>query len=472
MSYKVLTDHKDYRAVKRSRFFNKLFIFLFALVFAIGMADYIFTTETETDYLSWFFLKPNSDNWNMYYREYKEIPIIFSIITLVIFLFHFIPYKWKITSYLEKIKQFTLNFIPLYFSGNDKRNIYIRFGFSTAIKNNFLERKVSHGNYLTKKPLSIFTGEYSPNKIFSYKNNILEIEKFFLSQNDFLELFMIIEGYLSNLIEVTEEISFHDFFAFGRSKHFKNEKAIKIFIKKVERDKKKRTLLVEQLEDLDIDDVQEIKEFIESFSDIKTFKKTLKRMVVFSPLALKGFLERVYIDSTRYYKNIKKFDSNVYIAMLDSYPNLDEKKIIEITVFLHFYKIINLYMGLPSGIITARAEDYSFKRIVDDFEHFSNSLGIRQIKKGVNDALGEYDDRFARAFMIFYHEYTRNSQYSNIIKTSIQKFNPIMGFDEIVELEKTSEKNLSDAIQFGNYNEADGIPDFVKQENYFEKREK
>lgn len=442
--------NKNYEAVIKQRRVFAIFIFFSTLLISVGTVDVLLNGEGDYgDYL-WFnpFDTANNAKNRYYYENYMYIPVTTSIVSLMIWLFHFgNPKRWYIKK-LEKAKQTIIKFVPFYFDGYDERNLYIRFGFKFSLMNNFLKRKVHQKNYLKKVSyLGIFIEDLSPHKIFEVQVSAgtkkkppkminLKINKKFTNENMFFELFKIIEGYLVSNVDIIKNIPLKDYRAIGTEKAIFTKESAKYFVKQnIEEKKEKKALKdFEQLFDKknqkkikEEDFKKEFKKIIKKYAGSKGllyYRNNIKKMVVFSPVAIKEMMDRVYIDSKRYYSQIKLFRSKTYEKIME-YGEINEEKMLSLISFVYFYKIINLFMGLPSGIITARLKDYDMKRILDDIDHFEASRGIRQIKAGENDRRGKYNDIFARGFMIFYHEYTNNSFNKNLLSSIFNNFDPL-----------------------------------------------
>jgi len=446
--------NKNYDAVIKQRRIFAVFIFFSVLFLSIGTVDILLNGEGDyADYL-WFnpFDTANNAKDRYYYENYIYVPITTFAISLIVWLFHFgNPKRWYIKK-LESMKQAVIKFIPFYFDGYDERNLYIRFGLKFSLMNNFLKRKIHQQNYLKKvSHLEIFVGELSPHKMFEVQMTSgtkkkppkmlnLNINKRFTNENMFFELFRIVEGYLVSNVDIVKNIPLKEYKAIGTEKAIFTKESAEYFVEhNIEKAKEKKILkdfeeLFEKKKQKKIKEdafKKEFKKIIKKYAGSKGllhYRNNVRKMVVFSPLAIKEMMDRVYRDSKRYYLQVKLFRSKTYERIME-YGEIDEGKMLSLMSFIYFYKIINLFMGLPSGIITARLKDYDMQRIIDDIDHFEASRGIRQIKAGENDRSGKYNDTFARSFMIFYHEYTNNSFNKNSLSAIFDNFDPLRTVD-------------------------------------------
>lgn len=429
---KIHERSNNNEAVRIQKRNNKYLFYLMVAMLSYGIYDMFFKYNTAVISL---FVNPFKSDF--YLKNNYHLILTMLIITVLIYLFHFGSMKRKYIQKLEKAKQKILDFFPIYCTGSDERNLYFRFGLKESLKKNFVERNIHKQDYLKKVSfLSVFVEEYSPHKLFSYKNKTLKISEYFNDEKDYLELFRIIEGYLidnKNIDIFQNDLPLSKFKAIGSYSPRYTKESIKYFLNNCSKEK-----LYKKFENI-FDDKNlskdkrnaKIKKLIISemgergFIDYKT---DVSKMVVFSSRALYEFLEKIHNDSKAYLTKIKLFKTKAYEDML-SFGEIDEDKILDLIVFCHFFKIINLFMGLPSGIVTARISDYHFSRILDDLEHFEDSIGIREIKKKINDYNSKFDDTFPRSFMVFYHDYYRNSKNREVLTDILTSFNPLVSLD-------------------------------------------
>lgn len=388
--------------------------------------------------------------------------------TILIYLFHFGNTKRKYLQKLETIKQKFFNFLPFWITGNDERNLYFRFGFEHSLKNSFLMRKVSRKDYLEKVSfLSHFVGDLSPHNFFRVGDKVLDISKYFHNDKDYFDLFKIIEGYLSKNIDIFQNTPLKDYQSIGTYNPKFTKESFSYFLKNCKvQDEKILKRCETKFKEINANKVYtkkqkqlKIKALIEkelggetAFND---YKISIYKMVVFSPKALQEFLEKIYIETKEFYTKNQLLQGKCFKNMR-AFGVLDNDKVetlYEYMVFCYFFKIINYFMGLPSGIITARIKDYSFARVVDDFEHFENSRGIRLIKKRKNDKDSKFNDTFAHIFMILFHEYKMNSKHREDLEVLLTKFNPLLSFEVISD-------NPDISTSFGIKPKEDYIPTF------------
>ena len=429
-------------------------IILAFLLMSMGINDFILNEDGQGSYLDYMFVSPFSDDEvskNFFHKNWPYT-VFMLLVTITMRFFFFGNPKKKYIQKLENIKRAVLEYVPFYFDGKDTRNNYIRFGMQTAFKNGFLERKISQGQYLKQvKYLNIFTGSNSPDIILNLKTNY--ITDSFLSYDRYVEVFKIIEGYIGGNIDIVKDVPFKKYWAIGTNEPMYSDESILTFIKvHIPKEKSKRfpytkkeatvkcKALIKKIKDLDEkEQIEYKKKFILHITNKKTqtYKNHVFKMVVFSPLAVKEAVEIIEKEARRFLLKHKKLRTAL-MDKINEYGEIDEEKFIEILKFLSFYKIINLFMGLPSGIVTARVEDYTLSRIIDDVELFEKSRTIRQIKPMINDKRGKYDDTEARAYMIFHHEFFLNSLNAHPIKKIFDKFDAL----RTISLEEMPDINL------------------------------
>lgn len=424
---------------------HRLFMFWFiAVVFmmiSMSVTNVLFTADgREGSYFDYLFISPtsNSEISINYYENNYLFSAFALLVAVVLRLFFFGKIKRSYIAKLEKIKRILSNFIPLfYINGKDSRNNFIRFGMQEAFKHGFLERKIEQGNYLDKVDLlGIFVGNYSPDSILSLRSSY--IKESFINNHDYFEVFRIIEGYLKKNIDAVQNIPLSKYWAIGTSNSGYSNDSVKSFIKNVVPSEKNKTFLFTKSEaeanykklmppsnKLSKKEERAInKDFIKQLTKGKTapYDNFVYKMVVFSPLAIKEALQEIDQDARRFLKQRMRLGQTLKENILEFDSSIKTDNFIEIIKFLSFYKIINYFMGLPSGIVTARIENYSLSRILDDIDIFEKNITIRQIKPFINDKKGKYDDTFARAYMIFHHEYMHRSKNNNHIKSIFERF--------------------------------------------------
>lgn len=468
---KIEERNRNYEAQIKQRRNVYLFVIAICIFFSLSIVDSLLKGEGTYFQYMWFNPLRGTATDKYYFTKYFYLPIGMFVISAIIWLFNFGNPKRKYIKTLEKLKQKILLVIPFYFNGSDSINLYLRFGLKYSLENNFLKRKINQKDYLKKvKFLELFKGSLSPDKIFIIKNSNnkinLNIASRFLTKNDFFDLFKIIEGYMISNRDLAKNISLDKFSAIGSFGAVYSKESYEYFIHNYVSDTKVSKqikndfeLLFEEKFNKKIQLKQfQLKQFQLKFLKIienrvglkgeKLYKSSLKKMVLFSPLAISEFLNIIYLDSKRYLQTIKTLDSKVYNEM-NEYGKLNETKLLQLIVFVYFYKIINFYMGLPSGIITARLKDYDFQRVIDDIEHFEKSQGIRQVKNNNNDNNSKYNDIFARGFMVFYHNYTLNSRNAENIKRKLEVFNPLRNVDtqtNDISVDKIDLHNIGDYL--------------------------
>lgn len=428
-----ITNNEAVRVYKRN--YNLLMIAIL-VVFSFGLSQLYVTYDKETSNI--LFQNPFT-NKDYLKDNFTLIAFMFTT-TIIIYLFHFGNTKKAYIKKLEKARQKILHFFPIPVHATDERNLYIRFGLKYSLYNNFLKRKVHLENYLKRVDfLNIFADKFSPHLLFCYKarNSTikLDIGQYFLDENYFIDMFKIIEGYLKDNIDESLQVPLNEYRSIGGYKSAFTKKSVYYFIQNSISDKKIEKALKKDFNELyknNKDDAIKNKQAIIKIitkhlgqKGLDSYKVDVSKMVIFSPLAIHELLEKIYTDSRIYYNKIKLFKTNAYIDM-QSYGTYSESKLFEALMFCFFYKIMNNFIGLPSGLITARIKDWDLSRILDDFEHFEASCGIRQIKKFNNDKKSKYDDTFARTFMIFYHDYMYNSKHKDEIKKILLKFDPLL----------------------------------------------
>ncbi|KAB7891291.1 hypothetical protein [Poseidonibacter ostreae] len=427
---------------------NNYYLFLvFAGAMSYAFYDMFFTYGSQNASL---FSNP-FNNSGYIQANYSVMTVMFTS-TIIIYLFHFGKMKRNYVKRLEKIKQGLFNLFPFYFTGKDERNLYFRFGLKESLVENFVERKIHRQDYLKKVSfLSVFIEEQSPHALFQFKNGSADVSKYFNNENDYLDVFKIIEGYLidnKNIDIFQNFLDLKDFKAIGSFSPRYTKESVKYFLNSCGGEKtwKKFAPIFDDKNLSQKDKSIEIKKNITAEFGAKGFnnyKTDVSKMVVFSSKALHTFLEKIYNDSKSYYYKIKLFKTKAYSEMM-SYGDIDEEKLFTTLVFCHFFKVINLFMGLPSGVVTARIEDYHLARILDDFEHFENSIGIREIKRKINDKNSKFDDTFPRSFMIFYHDYYANSKNRELLSNVFSKFDPLVSLD-------VSDREVDIPSSFGTY---------------------
>jgi len=412
------------------------------LLISIGVTDLLLNSgKAETSYLDYFWISPFSDDKisKRYFHNYWWYSIIMLIISLIVRSFYLGNPKRSYIKKLEKMKRFLINFIPFYFDGDDSRNNYIRFGMKDTFINGFLERKISQGKYLKKVDyLSIFTGKFSPDLILNLKTNY--IHNAFTSNHYYVDLFKIIEGYITDNIDTYKNVPLQKYWAIGTRSAMYSDDSIESFIEtyvpsekhksfKYVKDEAKKQFKNLQKNIIKLEHKKKIEQkrnFVRTLlkNKIQKYKNHVNKMVVFSPLAVKEAIEIIEKDANRFLLRNRKLKTSL-IYKINQYGNVNYKELVEIMKFVVFYKIINNFMGLPSGIVTARIENYTLSRIIDDIEIFEKNIAIRQIKSFINDKHGKYDDTKAKAYMIFHHEFFLNSLNSQKIKEVFERFDAL-----------------------------------------------
>lgn len=441
-----------------------MFFFLLAslLIMSLGTLD-LFVEQKS--YFTYMKVSPFSDAKldKEYFSEYPFIPIGMFFISLLVWFFHFGNDKRAILVRLEKGKRTLFSFFPFLFDGKDSRNSFIRFGMEHAIINGFLERKINQEDYIKKvRHLNMFVNRLSPFELFTTSiskkaKRTSFIQNSFISNDRYIELFRIIEGYLSSNIDVVMNIKLEDYRAIGTLRPMYTKESIVNLINNyvpsetnvnwhVTRGqaKEKMELMYKDFKKKGIDKKAQrakIDALIKSFSKkdgMQIYKNATRRMIVFSPVAIKEMIITAERDAERYYKNINLFSAKAY-EKIHELRALNKDDMLETMKFLVFYKIISNFMGLPSGLVTARIQNYDLKRVVDDVGHFENSLSIRQVKKNINDIRGRYDDTFARGYMVFHHEFFLNSINSKSMQNLFDNFNPLT---TIMDIDKDADTSF------------------------------
>lgn len=435
------------RIYKRNR---KIFHFVTILFISYAIYMVLFIMRTGDSFS--LFINPFEAD---YLKKNWWVTLILFVLTVVLYLFHFGNGKRIYIKRLEFLKQKIFNFFNFYIDGNDERNLYLRFGLKDSLMNGFLLRCVRKKDYLKKAKLNIFSNKYHPNDFFKFNVNgkikSIDFKKYFHSENDYIELFQIIEGYLKNNIDVKQNISLKNYLSFNSINPAFTIESFDFYLNlsKIQNKKILKNAREDFIKILETAPKNEKKQQLESlirkyFKDegFKDYTIAVKQMVSFSVKALQEFLNFLYVDVLNFYTKCRVLENKAYQNLI-TYHRIDNEeldKLLEYMVFCYFFKIINQFMGLPSGIVTARIKDYSFARVIDDLEHFENSRGIRLIKKQENDQFSKFDDTFARAFMILYHEYKYNSINKDKVQLYIQKFNPLLSVD-ILDNMQLEEKN-------------------------------
>jgi len=412
------------------------------LLSSIGVTDlFLNGGKTDTSYMDYFAISPFSNDKisQKYYHEYWWYSILMLFISLLVRFFYLGNPKRNYIKKLEKIKRFLLDFIPLYIDGSDSRNNYIRFGMRDSFKNGFLERKISQGKYLKKVSyLKIFTGKYSPDHILNLKTNY--INNAFVSNHYYIDLFKIIEGYITGNIDTWKNVPLKKYWAIGTNATMYTDDSIDTFIETYVPSESHKSYQFSQYEAKQkfislkksiakLENKEKIKEkrtFVKILlkNKIQKYKNHVNKMVVFSPLAVKEAIEMIVGDAKRFLdRNIELHTS--LINKISPYGKVTNTELLEIFKFVIFYKIINNFMGLPSGIVTARIENYTLSRIIDDLEIFEKNIAVRQIKSSINDKKGKYDDTKAKAYMVFHHEFFLNSLNSQKLKDILERFDAL-----------------------------------------------
>ncbi len=427
---------RDYTNHKLMTFWLTIVIML---VLSVGLVDFVLNGKGK--YGAFFYVNPFSkDSFSQhYFKTYYWFPAIALFVTFIMRVFFFGNTKRKYIKALENTKRKLLMILPFYIDGKDSRNNYIRFGMQTSFKHGFLERKIQQGHYLEKvKHLHIFTGKMSPDYILCLRSDY--IPNAFLSRERYVEMFKIIEGYVKKNIDTVQNIPLKNYSALGSNQAYLTEDSIKTFIKIHVPEQKVKAFkygkneakgrfdgLLSNLKQKPKSSHRKYKKkFLEMLTngDLQKYNNHVRKMVILSPLAIKEYIEMTEKEAVRFLTRHKKLRTST-ITKLNEYGKVDEKYFIEIVKFVTFYKTINYFLGLPSGIVTARIEDYTISRIIDDIELFEKSTTIRQIKPYINDKKGKYNDTIARAYMIFHHELMNNSQNSDIIKKFESKFDAL-----------------------------------------------
>ncbi len=430
---KTAKAHSDYKLIT--------FWITIAVMLALSMGLINFLLDAKGKYGEYFYINPFAHNAfsRHYLRTYYWFPITTLIITFITRAFFFGNPKKKYISKLENIKRKILMFIPLYIDGEDSRNNYIRFGMEKSFKYGFLERRIQQGHYLEKvRHLSIFIRKMSPDHILNLRSDY--IPNTFISRTRYVEIFKIIEGYLKKNIDAVQNIHLQEYSAIGTKKAYLTNASIREFIKqqvsstkvksykytKKEAQVKFEKLLTEIKKQPKKAQQKLKKEFLMKLTNgkLQNYNNFINKMVIFSPLALKEYIALIESEGIRFLKQHTQLKTSL-LKKINEYSEIDEKYFIEILKFVTFYKIINYFLGLPSGIVTARIEDYTLSRIIDDIELFEKNTAIRQIKPYINDKRGKYDDTNARAYMIFHHEFMNNSKYCQVLKTLETRFDAL-----------------------------------------------
>lgn len=437
---------KTIKANQNHRLFMFWFIFLMSIIMSFAIVQMITGSES---YFEYFFVNPfdGSEKGQKYISENPIFIGVMIFMSINFYLFHFGNPKKGYIKKIDKMRIKSLDYIPFYFSGSDERNMYIKYGFEEALKHGFLERKIFNYDYLPKvSHLSVFTQEFSPDVIMFHKRDKrykFQTKDVFTSDEVYIELFRIIEKMLTNNTSAIINVDIKAYRAIGTdvdkfSKNsliqFSNDYIPKEDNKTWSRNREQFKRDIESMFSLfkkNKSSKKQIEKKIISYltklnkeKGVVSYSNFLRKMVIFSPLALRQMIEIVYNDAVRYYEEIATYRTSVYYAIHSmGYQKIDE--FFEILKFLVFYKVVSNFMGLPSGIITARMSDYNWKRIVDDIEHFEASQAIRQIKSQINDEKGRYNDIVPRNYMIFHHEFFKNSKHSHEIQELFERFNPL-----------------------------------------------
>jgi hypothetical protein len=446
---KTAKDNASYRLV----YFWAIAIAM--LIFSVGANDMLLNSDNRGSYLDYFFVSPFATDKisKEFFRDNWWYTVLMLVTSFTVRAFYLGNPKKSYIKKLEKIKRASLSFIPFYFDDLDARNNYIRFGMKESFKNAFLERKISQGEYLKKVDyLDIFVGKSSPDHILNLRTNY--ITNAFKSNDYYIETFRIIEGYIGGNIDLVKNVPFKDYWAIGTTAPNYSNESIETFIKtyvpkdKVRKFKYTRKEAQQRFEGL-LDNISKMtpkekvtykKEFILLITNNKPqpYINHVNKMIVFSPLAVKEAIGLIEAEAIRFITRHQKLKTSL-INKLNEYGIVELNDFIEIVKFISFYKIINLFMGLPSGIVTARLESYELSRIVDDIELFEKNRTIRQIKPLINDKRGKYDDTKARAYMIFHHELFLNSVNSKTLEEIFERFDGL----RTLSLEPLPNINLS-----------------------------
>ena len=430
---------QDYSSHRLLMFWLTLAILL---IVSMGVADFILNGEGK--YSNFLFVSPfDKDSFSQnYFKTHYWFPITAFLISFIVRLFFFGKPNKKYIQKLENIKRKILMFIPFYIDGKDSRNNYIRFGMQSAFKHGFLERKIQQGKYLKKVTfLHIFTGEMSPDLILCLRSNY--IPNSFISRERYVEVFKIIEGYVKSNIDTVQNIPLKNYYATGTREAYLSDDSIETFIKIYVSEQKTKSFKYTRKEALsrykglllNINKKSQKsqnnlkKKYLEllTFGELQRYENHLQKMVILSPLAIKEYIAIIEQEAIRFLIRHKQLKTSI-ITKLNEHGRVEDKYFIEIVKFVEFYKTINYFLGLPSGIVTARIEDYTISRIIDDIELFEKNTTIRQIKPFINDKKGKYNDTIARSYMIFHHELMNNSINSEIIKKFETKFDALRDF--------------------------------------------
>ncbi len=455
-------------AVRIQKRNDKIIFFIIISFFSYSLYTLFFNFKNKKD--THIFVNPFT-NYD-YLASYWYLVLGMFLSTVLIYLFHFGNSKRKYLHKLENAKQFLFDLLPFWLDGKDERNLYFRFGLQHSLTNGFLMRKVTRKDYLKKvSHLKHFVGKYSPHAFFTVNGKVLNLSKYFHSENDYLELFKIIEGYLTSNVDIFQNTPLKDYQAIGTYNPKFTKESFMYYLKngKIQDEKilKRCKLRFKDINENKLLSKKQkqlkIKQLIEkelggevAFND---YKISIYKMVSFSVLAIQELLEKIYIETREFYLKNKLLQGKCYKNMR-AYGEIDDEKLeimLDYIVFCYFFKIINYFMGLPSGIVTARIKDYSFARVVDDFEHFEASRGIRLIKKRKNDKNSKFNDTFAHVFMILFHEYRMNSKHREDLETLLLKFNPLLTFEVLATTQTAS-------ATFGEKPTLDYVPTFYNLE--------
>lgn len=264
------------------------------------------------------------------------------------------------------------------------------FGVKERLERGMLYRTVKKKDYLERVSTpAVFTGDYSPINIFddgpnrSAESHGHLIESMFKSVEDYHDLFLIIEGYLTinlgkeNFVD-TPLSRFQGFEAESRRTTF-SARAMKDFIFMIESE---AIRLIDG----------------ELFS-MTTLSRDMYRYNRHNPVTLDDPITR-----ERFLANIK---------------------------FFAFLTFLRLFMGLPAGLIVVRVEDFELRRIVDLGDYLSSrnmTISIKDINDGGKRS--KLDDRFPYMFFVFWNYLFRKSKKRRDFEMLFEKIDPLSSVTE------------------------------------------
>jgi len=280
------------------------------------------------------------------------------------------------------------NYIYFFYDGKFKKPldfVFSFFGFAGVgrfkelEKNLIYQQPIKTDGLLRRKSRLVFFSKKrgtSISKLFDYEEGnptTARIVKYFRSNEHYIDLFRIIEGYLNNdQFDALYEIN------------GKNAKNVK---------------------------------------DYRAFKDGL---VWFSPELIKLELNKMSKDFDRY------LQASIYrpTSTAKNLKNMSKKehnKLVDVFSLVTFHKLIANFTNIPTGLIESKLDDYDFRRIVNYYTAEGFTIELSNDNNGTNK--GFSDDTFSSVFLTLYHKYMHGSSELEPLSI-IGKFDALADFSE------------------------------------------